>query len=83
MSGYAGSLTMLSSNVLKLKQKQRIYSRRQTHIQDWGTSIQWEFFKQQWKNQQDFQLQHTAEENDWRLRLIKIFQDEAVLELLR
>jgi hypothetical protein len=30
MSGYAGSLTMLSSNVLMLKQKQRIYSRRRS-----------------------------------------------------
>ncbi|PLW31901.1 hypothetical protein PCANC_22747 [Puccinia coronata f. sp. avenae] len=40
------------------------------------------FFARQWKNQRKFHLEHTAEENE-RLRLIQLYKDEAILELLR
>jgi hypothetical protein len=41
------------------------------------------FFARQWKNQRKFHLKHTAEENERRLRLIQLYKDEAILELLR
>ncbi|KAA1132381.1 hypothetical protein PGTUg99_004211 [Puccinia graminis f. sp. tritici] len=41
------------------------------------------FFKRQWKDQRQFQADHTEEENDRKLRLVKLYKDEEVLDLLR
>ena len=41
------------------------------------------FFMWQWKKQLRFQSSHTKEDNDKRLKLVKLYKDKAVLDLLR
>ncbi|KAA1115642.1 hypothetical protein PGTUg99_018995 [Puccinia graminis f. sp. tritici] len=41
------------------------------------------FFMRQWKNQCQFQKDHTEDEHDRRTKLVKLYKEEGVLELLR
>ncbi|PLW36563.1 hypothetical protein PCANC_15494 [Puccinia coronata f. sp. avenae] len=48
-----------------------------------GRNYQTGFFMRQWRKQRHFQSSHTEEDNDRRLKLVKLYKDEAILELLR
>ncbi|KAA1103498.1 hypothetical protein PGT21_019702 [Puccinia graminis f. sp. tritici] len=47
------------------------------------SSFTTKYFMRQWNNQREFQANHTEEENDRKARLVKLYKEEAVLELLR
>ncbi|PLW28366.1 hypothetical protein PCANC_23999 [Puccinia coronata f. sp. avenae] len=52
------------------------------HLAD-GCKYKTWLFMRQWKKQRKFQSTHTQEDNDIQLKLVKLYKDEAILDLLR
>ncbi|PLW07437.1 hypothetical protein PCANC_27288 [Puccinia coronata f. sp. avenae] len=52
------------------------------HLAD-GCKYKTGLFMRQWKKQCKFQSTHTQEDNDIQLKLVKLYKDEAILDLLR
>jgi hypothetical protein len=47
------------------------------------TNYTQDFFIQQWKAQREFQANHTEAEEERRIKLVSLYKQEAVVELLR
>ncbi|PLW50273.1 hypothetical protein PCASD_01704 [Puccinia coronata f. sp. avenae] len=82
-----GILYDIGCSLDKFIKIRHLFEEDQGRIQ-FGTSIfhakyQTGFFMQQWRKQRRFQLSHTKEDNDHRLKLVKLYKDKAILELLR
>jgi hypothetical protein len=52
------------------------------HLAD-GCKYKTGFLMRQWKKQHKFQSTHTQEDNNIRLKLVKLYKDKAFLDLLR